>query len=235
MPAIPPSGPSIEGPELAVVYFTDPLCVWSWAFEPVWRRLLHTHAGRIRWRYAMGGMIPSWRDFRDPLNDVERPFHMGALCRQASQIGGVPIADRIWAEDPPASSYPSCVAVKAAELQSLEAGDLYLRRVREALMAEGRNVARRQVLLDVAAEVAAEHPEALSVARFEHDLESPAALEAFRADLNAARSTGIGRFPTLTLRAPGGEARMIVGFRPYDALLVAVEHVAPSLAPAPAR
>jgi putative protein-disulfide isomerase len=230
LPVSRPSGRSIEGPELTVTYFTDPLCVWSWAFEPVWRRLLQAYEGRIRWRYAMGGMIPSWRDYRDPLNHVERPVHMGAFFRQAAEIGGVPIADRIWVDDPPSSSYPSCVAVKAAELQSLEAGDLYLQRVREALMAQGRNVARRQVLLDVATELGGDRPDAFSAIRFERDLDSAAAREAFRSDLNAARDAGIGRFPTLTLRAPGGEARMIVGYRPHDALLVAVRHVAPSLA-----
>ena len=88
---------------------------------------------------------------------------------------GPSIADRIWVEDPPASSYPACIAVRAAELQSLEAGDLYLRRVREALMAQGRNVARRQVLLAVAAELVRDRPEALSLTRFEHDLASAAA------------------------------------------------------------
>lgn len=183
-PVPPSSDPSIEGPELAATYFTDPLC--------------------------------------DPLNDVERPLHLGALSRQASEIGGVPIADRIWVEDPPASSYPACIAVKAAEVQSLEAGDLYLRRVREALVAQGRNVARRQVLLAVAAELARDRPDALSLTRFEHDLESAAARKAFGSDLNTARDAGVERFPTLVLRRPGGEVRTIVGYRPYDALLEAV-------------
>jgi len=86
-----------------------------------------------------------------------------------------------------------------------------------------------QVLLDVAEELAGERSDAFSVARFERDLDSTAAREAFRSDLNAARDAGIGRFPTLTLRAPGGEARMIVGYRPRDALLGAVGHVAPNL------
>ena len=212
----------MEGPEFSATYFTDPLCAWSWAFEPVWRRLLAAFAGRIRWRTAMGGMIPSWREYRDPLHDVERPLHLGALCRQASEIGGVPIVDRIWVEDPPASSYPSCIAVKAAELQSLEAGDLYLVRVREALMAQGRNVARRQVLLDAAAELAGDLPGAFSLARFELDLEGAAALEAFRSDLNATRDAGVERFPTLVLRTPSGQVLRIVGYRPYDALLEAI-------------
>lgn len=228
MPPVP--GPSVEGPGLTATYFTDPLCVWSWAFEPVWRRFLDAFEGRIHWCSAMGGMIPSWQEYRDPLNDVERPLHLGALSRQASEIGGVPIADRIWVEDPPASSYPSCIAVKAAELQSLAAGDLYLRRVREALMAQGRNVARRQVLLDVAAELAGERPDAFSLARFEHDLEGAAAREAFQSDLDAARDAGVERFPTLVLRAHGGEVLRVVGYRPYDALLEVVGRVAPNLA-----
>src|SRR3546814_17149873 len=47
-------------PGAEIVYFTDPLCSWSWALEPQWRRLLFTFGDRLYWRYRMGGMIPDW-------------------------------------------------------------------------------------------------------------------------------------------------------------------------------
>ena len=61
----------------------------------------------------------------------------------------MPIDDRIWVEDPPTSSYPACIAIKAAELQSAEAADLYLGWLRHAVMTQRRNIARREVLLEV--------------------------------------------------------------------------------------
>src|SRR5690242_21305745 len=30
-----------EADLLEVIYYTDPLCCWSWAFEPQWRRFLY--------------------------------------------------------------------------------------------------------------------------------------------------------------------------------------------------
>ena len=31
--------PEAESVSLSIEYYTDPLCCWSWAFEPQWRRL----------------------------------------------------------------------------------------------------------------------------------------------------------------------------------------------------
>jgi putative protein-disulfide isomerase len=58
-----------------------------------------------------------------------------------------------------------------------------------------------------------------------------AAREALRDDIKEARCRGIGRFPTLTLRAPTGAGVVLVGYRPYEALRAALAQVAPELAP----
>ena len=42
---------------LTAVYYTDPLCCWSWAFEPHWRRLRDEFGGALDCRYRMAGMI----------------------------------------------------------------------------------------------------------------------------------------------------------------------------------
>ena len=156
-------------PVLQITYYTDPLCVWSWAFEPQWRRLRYEFGDQLRWRYRMGGLIRDWRTFSDPLNDISRPVQMGPLWSQARHTSGMPINDRIWFDDPPTSSYPACLAVKAAELQSQGAGERYLRRVREAVMLEGRNVTKRDVLLMLAVDLAHED-EAFDAERFVRDL-----------------------------------------------------------------
>jgi hypothetical protein len=70
-------------------------------------------------------MIADWESSSDPLNSVSRPLQMGPIWREARHLSGAPLDDRIWALDPPASSYPACLAVKAAELQSAAAADLY--------------------------------------------------------------------------------------------------------------
>jgi len=223
--------PAPAAAPIAIVNYTDPLCCWSWAFEPHWRRLRDAFRGALACRYRMAGMIADWDSYNDPLNTVSRPVQMGPIWRQAQHLSGVPVDDRIWVLDPPASSYPACLAVKAAELQSADAADLYLGRLREAVMAQRRNIARREVLLEVADEAAAAAPDRLDAARLRHDLDAAPPRDALREDIKEARYRGIGRFPTLTLRRAGGAGVMIVGYRPYEVLLAAIARIAPDLTP----
>ena len=136
--------------QVDITFYTDPLCCWSWALEPQWRELRYEFEGNIRWRYCMGGMLPSWKNFHDEVNSVSRPVQMGPVWMHASQISGMPMDTRIWMEDAPASSYPACIAFKGAELQVAAVAELYLRLVREAIMLDGKNIAKQNVLIDIA-------------------------------------------------------------------------------------
>lgn len=215
---------------LSIEYWTDPLCCWSWAFEPQWRRLRYELGDALVWRYRMGGMIPAWSNYSDPLNSINRPMQMGPLWFQVRHVSGMPIDDKLWVEDPPASSYLSCIAVKAAERQSSRAGELYLRRLREAVMVNRRNISRRAVLLDVADELSADRPDDFDASTLARDLDARPAIDAFREDLKQASFRNIGRFPTLTLRRPGqGGGIILVGYRPYAALIEAIGKVVGTL------
>lgn len=214
-------------PAVEITYYTDPLCSWSWALEPQWRKLRDDFAGQIVWRYRMGGMIPEWGRFHDPVHDVGAPAQMGPHWLHVSQLSGVPIEPGIWQTDPPASSYPACLAVKAAELQGQEAGERYLRRAREAVMLEMRNIARREVLLELAGELEDDTPGGFERAAFERAMRDGSALDAFRADLLATAEHGIGRFPALGFARPNAPNVLLVGYRPYDALVDALERAAP--------
>lgn len=223
---------SVPATLLEIVYFTDPLCCWSWAFEPQWRRLRYEYDGLISWRYRMGGLIADWNNFQDPLNSVSRPLQMGPVWMEARHVSGMPIRDTIWIENPPDSSLPACLGVKCAERQSAAAAEAYLRRLREAIMLEGRNIAREEELLALAQAVAAETSGLLDPERFAQDWQNKVANEALREDLTLAAYHSIGRFPTLTLKGSSGPGIMITGYRPYEVLLAAVSRVAPELPPA---
>jgi predicted DsbA family dithiol-disulfide isomerase len=198
-------------------FYTDPLCCWSWVMEPVWRSIRRRRGPALRWRSVLGGMIESWSHFSDPLNDVHRPPQMAPLWHFAGRTGGVPIDPGIWHVDPPASSYPASVAVKAVAFQGRDMGEAYLARAREAAMTRRLNIARREVLLQIAAELQIEHPRAFDAARFAVDLETDAALDAFRSDLQEARMHRIGRFPSIVVHGPAG-SRIAVGYRPAHAI-----------------
>lgn len=209
-------------------YYTDPLCCWSWGFEPQWRRLRYEFGDQIHWNYVMGGMIKDWNAYADPMNLVNKPIQMGPLWMEARNISGMPVRDTIWIEDYPDSSYPACIAVKSAGLQSQEAGDRYLRKIREALMIDGKNIAQLPLLLDIAASLSEAYPGLLDYERFELDFDG-AGRHAFREDLKQLRYLDISRFPTLTMNIPDKPGVIITGYRPYEVLVQALQRVLPNL------
>lgn len=214
---------------IEIVYYTDPLCCWSWAFEKEWQRLQSEFKEKIAWRYCMGGLIPDWNSYNDPMNSVSRPAQMGPVWMEAQHTTGTPINYRIWIDDPPSSSYPACIAVKSAAMQSQKAEESYLRALRKAVMVEGKNIAKTEVLVKIAEKLSEENRQLLNAEKFIHDLSSEESRNAFRNDLQRARYNRIGRFPTLTITKPHEKGVLITGYRPYKILLQAVARVDPSL------
>ena len=207
-----------------VTYYTDPLCCWSWAFEKHWRKFYNTFADMFSFRYVMAGMLPNWHTFEDPINNVTRPVHFGALGMHVTSVTQTAINDSVWFNDPPASSYPACMAVSCAALQSFEAADVYLTKLREAIMVHGLNISKNEVLLDLARQTASEHPQLFDYVIFLSQWKSNAPREAFKKDLQLISLCKIGRFPTITLTDQAGRGIIMPGYRPYEALLSSLEY-----------
>lgn len=210
---------------LSITYYTDPLCCWSWVFEPVWEALKHTLADQAHFRYCMGGMLPSWDGFYDNVNDVSKPIQMGSVFMQASHMTGQKINSRIWYDDPPGSSYPACVAVKAAALQSDKAAEHYLKALRHALMVDGLNIAKREVLIKVAFEMA----DILNTEKFLNDLSGQTAITNFKKDIQEVTLRNIRRFPTLVITTDQGQGVLMVGNRPLDAIMAGIRQLSTTM------
>lgn len=197
-------------------YYTDPLCCWSWAIDKSLERLEHEFGDRLSVRYIMGGMLRTWDAFNDPYNDINRPIQMAPMWMHASNVTNAVYNTHIWHNDPPASSYPACIAVKTAGLQAPQAEKKYLFRVREAVMTRGLNIARTAVLHQIADEVAAEIPEHFSTETFKKDWQLKAGYTPFENDLQKVASHRISRFPTLLMK---GNEKAVVGFRTWEELI----------------
>jgi putative protein-disulfide isomerase len=208
---------------VVVTYYTDPLCCWSWAFEPVWQRFCENYGEQIERRYVMGGMIPDWKRYTDPVNNVSAPVQMGPVWMHASAVTHVPMDYTIWHSDPPSSSYPSCIAVRNAFLQSQSAGEVYLSAVRRAVMVDRRNIARQDVLDAIANEVSARTNNVFNVTTFADPEHQTLAREAFRQDLQKIAFHKIGRFPTITLVNAQGKGLIMPGYRPFERLRQGME------------
>jgi len=205
--------------QLSIKYFTDPLCCWSWTFDPAFRQLKNEMGDALSVQYYMCGLISNWESYNDTVNAVNRPIQMGPIWLQAKQLSGIYINDKIWFTDPPASSYPACTAVKCAGMQSKQAEELYLFKLREAVMVHGKNIAKKEVLLEIATTLSAEHPDLLDISLFRQELTSDKVIAAFRKDMQEADYHGITRYPTLLVSAPDRKEQLrLVGNRPYSAL-----------------
>jgi hypothetical protein len=127
---------------------------------------------------------------------------------------------RVFLRDPPASTHPAGLAVQAvAEQAGGSRVGAFLRRVREAIMVEGRRMDSADALLDAAREAGG-----LDVERLRVDFGSNAIVEAFGAQIEQARAvpeeyhapgTGRVRIPSLEVRGADGERHGAYGPGPY--------------------
>ena len=209
-----------------VVYYTDPLCCWSFGMEKHWQRLLAHYSGSISKRYCMGGLLPDWDHYNDPQHMVSRPVQMGPVWMEAAHLTGTPIQSRIWMEDPPVSSYLACIGVKCAALQSPVAETKYLNALWEALMLQGKNISYASALIEVAKELEKKEQGIIDATRFAHDLLEGNGVENFRKDLSEVRDRNITRFPSLIIRSIGKQPVIVTGYRNYEALVEVFESLA---------
>jgi putative protein-disulfide isomerase len=181
---------------------------------------------------VMGGLA---RQYGSDYRDQEAGIGSGADCfadlmahwLDVAAESGMPIDARIWSQNPISSTYPACQAVKAAAEQGPEAGDRYLRRVREGLFVERKKLDQVEALVGEAG------PAGLDVDRFRIDLSSHAITEAFAADLDEVRSPpteaaeagkvtrteGHERvsFPSAVFAGEDGSRHGVWGWQPYAA------------------
>src|SRR5207244_3255531 len=76
-------------------YYTDPADAWSWALEPVVRKLQVFFGPALHFDYVMGGLA---REFAQPVT-------IAGSWLDAAADSGMPVDPRLWLTDPPHSSY----------------------------------------------------------------------------------------------------------------------------------
>jgi len=181
----------------------------------------------LSWTYVMGGLA---RDYTEDPSVFQ--WLVGHWLDVADE-GRMPLDPRLWNEGPIGSTYPACMAVKAATEQAEDGGYAYLRALREGLMCFRRKLDTTEALVEEARRVR------LDVERFRIDLGSHAIVEAFGRDLDTARSVPeeacaegkVARsaggqrvtFPTMSFTGEDGEARWVPGYKPYEDYRAAAE------------
>jgi predicted DsbA family dithiol-disulfide isomerase len=134
-----------------------------------------------------GSGVPLPLAARGPL--VEEWLHVASRT-------GAPLDPLTWVEGGIRTTYPACMAVRAAAEQGDAAGLACLRRLREGIMCERSKLDHADALIEAA------RGAGLDVERFRRALRSHAITEAFGADLEATAALAPGRAE----RPPGSSA-----------------------------
>lgn len=135
-----------------VIHFADPSCWWSWGLEPVLNRLREVYGEQISVTYKMGGItndLSEWRREYDVIDDKA----LRAWVTESVSMTGMPADPGYYLKSGVKSTWPACVAFKAAQLQGEEGAERFLRRLMEIVAVEARDVSGEEALARVGKEV----------------------------------------------------------------------------------
>src|SRR3990172_1814827 len=188
--------PERAEPPIEIVHFADPMCWWSWGLEPVLQRLKEVYGDNVKVTYRMGG---TFRDLKEWMTEYEvDETSTPKWIQESAEMTGMPVAtDYLW-RSKVTSTYPACLAFKAAQLQSPEKADRYFRRMMEAFQVEGRP-ATQEEYARLAAEVG------LDGERLRKDVRTAAVQKAFEEDMHAMHASQ-ANFLSLVVRNRAGKA-----------------------------
>lgn len=202
-----------------IVHFADPWCWWSWGFEPVLQRLKEVYGENLKVTYKMGGQFESLPGWMEEYGVDERT--MVDWIRESVELTNMPVRPDYYLRTGVTSSYPACRAFKAAQLQSEELADRYLRRMMEAFELECRP-ATDDELIRLAEEVG------LDGSRVRKDSHSEAVAKALDADIDEMHRSGVN-FLSLLIRNRNGQQVIkgeIFTAKPFETI---VDDLAPGL------
>lgn len=148
---------------------------------------------------------------------AERQRLARAARKAAREPEAAAVTPELWlSPDPPATSVPALTALAAARLQGSPREAALRAAIREASLVRGLNVARPDVLLELA-ELAG-----LDLDRFAGALAAPATERRVRDTLDEALERGVRDAPALII----GEEWMLTGLRPAEEYRAVLLHYA---------
>lgn len=222
--------------KVIITNVTDPVCPWCWGEEPFFRRLETHFPGLIVWRNVMGGLVedmnknkPADIDANSYYNKENKDFidH----CFETANKHHMPIKTEgfnLFSETGN-SSFPLCIAFKAAQMADEEKADLFLYNLRAAALAEARQAISEAELIAIADE------SGIDIAAFIDPLNDGSAEKAFWQDVEEAKSLKVEVFPTFVFEYEG-KRMPLKSYRDYNALAAMIKAVSGGkLLPQPVR
>ena len=206
--------------EISILYYTDPICSTCWGIQPQLRKLQLEYGHHINIEYKMGGLLPSWDNFNR--FGITKPSEVAAHWEEVCSFYQMPLNKNIWLEDPLPSSYPPSIAFKAAQIQDNGKAILFLRKIREMVFLQKKNIVKKEFLHAAAFEVG------LDAARLMRDLEGKAQ-NLFKEDLILAHRLNVKELPTLFFSNQEGFQLTLNGYQPYESFEKIIKQLRPGI------
>ncbi|MFY7908309.1 MAG: DsbA family protein [Emticicia sp.] len=197
---------TIQQKSIKVIYFTDPICSSCWGIEPQLRRMKLEYGEHLEVEYHMGGLLKDW-SYNS--GGISKPSDVAHHWDEVSHHYEMPIDGDVWLEDPLPSSYPPSIAFKAAQIQDNAKAILFLRKIREMVFLEKKNITKWQFIEQAAQEVG------LDAVKLKQDFDGKAQT-LFQEDLALARQMGVRGFPSLFFTDKENNALFLYGAKPYS-------------------
>lgn len=216
--------PAPSKPKIKAWYFTDPICSTCWSSQPQLRKLYLEYSEHLDIEYKMGGLLPSWENFSR--HGIQKPQDVAEHWEQVCSQYQMPMNKEIWLEDPLPSSYPPSIAFKAAQVQDTAKAILFLRRIREMLFLEKKNIINRHYLQQAA------YDAGLDTIQLMRDIDG-CARQFFLEDLALSQRINLTSLPTLYFSFSTEDKNeynlKLEGFQPYTAYEEMIRQILPGV------
>jgi predicted DsbA family dithiol-disulfide isomerase len=220
-----------------VLHLTDPLCPWSYSFEPTLRAIEARYGDQLHFQTAMIDLVESVKESAEECVSRRRDVAQAIL---GFRRFGMPITPHLRSRA--FASEAACRLVKAAERQDPLLAEALLRLLRLAAFTTGLMLDETEVLANLCDRV-----DGLNAAEAIEEMHSEWVGDAYLRDratarepseiaIKLGRSNGASRYsaPTLILRNEAGLTAVVPGFQPLEAVEVALVNLEPRLTRLPA-
>jgi putative protein-disulfide isomerase len=206
---------------IELYYVTDPICSHCWALEPVFRRFKEQYGHYFNFHTVMGGLLEKWGDGPvDPANGISGPADVAGHWREVGELTRMPIDGSLMIDNPVQSSFPPSRVYKVIQKNyNNELAFDYLRRAREALFAFNRNISDPSVMIDIVNHLGLDGEAIIKEA------EQPSGQQLLNEDFSLARNLGARGFPSIIMVNQENKGIKIVGSRPLEYYVGALEQI----------
>ena len=171
---------------IEIYLFIDPICPISWTINPYIKKL-QLEYGRF---FTIRPILCS-KLLRVNQRIVEDSMHIQEVTNRMNRHPEKCFDPKKFDKNP--IKFPADIffAIKAAELQGINAGRRYLQKIQEYLLLNQSDISIDEVLIDIAKEAK------LDVEEFKRDLHSNSAKKALQCDLKVSREMEIDQTPSM--------------------------------------